>query len=80
MTQKRADVPMEDPQAALERALIEEFLRGRGLSLRTVHELPAEQVKALMRDASLHAATKLAEVEARAAFVHDIHGASSSSE
>ena len=77
MTTERADVPMEDPQASLERAFIEEYLKTRGHSLRGLHVLPEEQVNALLRAASLYAATKLAEVEARAAYVHEIHGSSS---
>jgi hypothetical protein len=75
---ERAVVPLEEPQAALERAFIDEYLRSRGYTLRTVHDLPAEQVKTLMREAAIYAAAKLAEVEARATYVHDIHGASSS--
>ena len=78
MVSDRADVPFEEPQAALERAFIDEYLRSRGYTLRTVHDLPADQVKALMRQAAIYAAAKLAEVEARATYVHDIHGASSS--
>jgi hypothetical protein len=78
MTAQRADVPMEDPQAPLERAFIEEYLTKRGYTLRSLHELPAEQMKPILRDASLYAATKLAEVEARSTYVHEIHGVSSS--
>jgi hypothetical protein len=74
----RADVPLEEPQAALERAFIDEYLRSRGYTLRTAHDLPAEQLKTLMREASIYAAAKLAEVEARATYVHDIHGAAGS--
>ena len=77
MTAERADVPMEDPQASLERAFIEEYLKTRGYSLHSLHDLPVDQVTALLKSASLYAATKLAEVEARAAYVHEIHGASS---
>lgn len=77
MSAERAETPMEEPQAALERAFIDEYLRARGHSLPTLHELPAETVKTLLREATLYAAVKLAEVEARATFVHDIHGAAS---
>jgi hypothetical protein len=77
MTVERADVPMVDPQASLERAFIEEYLTTRGYTLRSLHDLPVDQVNALLRSASLYAATKLAEVDARAAYVHEIHGASS---
>ena len=75
MTAQRADVPMADPNAQLERALIDEYLPSQGYELRTLHELPAERVKQLLREASLYAAGKLTEVEARASYVQDIHGA-----
>jgi hypothetical protein len=65
---------IEDPEAKLEKALIEEFLRARGLDSRTVHALPADEAKRVLTEASVHAASKLAEVEARAHFVHEIHG------
>jgi hypothetical protein len=77
MTVERADVPMEDPQASLERAFIEEYLTTRGYSLHGLQDLPVDQANALLRNASLYAATKLAEVDARAAYLHEIHGASS---
>ena len=77
MTAERADVAMEDPQASLERAFIEEYLKTRGHTLGSLRDLPADQVNPLLRSASLYAAIKLAEVEARATYVHEIHGASS---
>ena len=52
-----------------------QYLRSQGYELRTLHELPAERVKQLLREASLYAAGKLTEVEARASYVQDIHGA-----
>lgn len=75
MAAQRADVPMADPQAQLERALIDEYLHTHGYELRTLHELPAERVKEILRDAALYAAGKLTEVEARASYVQHIHGA-----
>jgi len=77
MTAERSEFPLEEPQAALERAFIEEYLRAHGHDLRTLHKLPTDQVKGVLREAALHAATKLAELEARAHYIHDIHGASS---
>ena len=50
--------PMEDPEAQLERAFIDEYLRLHG------HDPEA---------ASIYAAGKLAEFESRAHYVHDIH-------
>jgi hypothetical protein len=70
-------VQLEEPSAALERAFIDEYLRTRGYELRTLHELPAEDVKTLLRAATFYAAGKLAEVEARATYLHDLHGAAS---
>jgi hypothetical protein len=62
-----------DPLAQLERTFIEEFLRAHGVDPQAVRTLPAEQATALLKGASVYAATKLTEVEARAHFVHEIH-------
>ena len=66
--------PMEDPEGQLEKALIEEFLRARGLDWAGLHALPEDEAKRVLTEASVYAAAKLAEVEARAHFVHEIHG------
>jgi len=66
---------MEDRYAQLERALIDEFLRMNGLDAQTVLGLPEEKRLAILTQASEYAAVKLAEVEARAHYLHDIHGA-----
>lgn len=62
----------EGPQAPLERMYIEEYLRGRGHDLISVHALPLAQAKRLMREACVYASNKLAEVESRAHFRKDI--------
>lgn len=64
---------LEDPEAQLERALIEEFLRARGLDSVALLALPPDTAKRLLTEASMYAAMKLAEVESRAHFVHEIH-------
>jgi hypothetical protein len=66
--------PLQDPNALLEQALISEFLELRGYDLRCVGSLPDDERRRLLREASIHAAGKLAEVEARAHFVHELHG------
>lgn len=74
MTARDTDArPMEDPEGKLETALIEEFLRARGLDSEALHALPAHEVKRVLAEASMYAGTKLAEVESRARFVHEIH-------
>ena len=70
----RAETSLEDPQARLERAFIDQFLQERGCSLATVDSWPQAERKKLMTQASLYAAGRLAEIDARAAYVHDIHG------
>jgi hypothetical protein len=67
--------PMEDPERELERTLIAEFIRARGLTPEDLDRLPAEERSRLLADASIHAAGKLAEVEARAHFVRGVHEA-----
>ena len=66
--------PLQDPNAQLEQALISEFLRMRGYDLRSVDSLPADERRRLLREAAVHAAGKMTEVEARAHFVDELHG------
>lgn len=63
----------ELPESALERSLIQDYLREKGYSLDDLHKLPPEQAKALRREACQYAALKLAEVESRAKFQREIH-------
>ena len=65
---------MEDPQRGLAQFYVEQYLRGKGLTTQALHDLPEEQVKQLMVEASTYAALKLAEVETRAHIVDDMHG------
>jgi hypothetical protein len=74
MTHERAEVPLHDPQAGLESALIDDFLRRHGYDPGTLHALPDDQMRTILTAASRFAAEKLAEVRARATYVHDIHG------
>ena len=74
MAEKEPDVrAMADPEGQLENALIEEFLRARGLDQSALHALPEDEAKRVLTEASVYAATRLAEVEARAHFVRAIH-------
>ncbi len=75
--------PMEEPEAPLERMYMESYLQRRGYTLhcggqplRSICDLPESEAKRLMTGASAYASTKLAEVETRAHFVEEIHGAS----
>lgn len=63
----------DDPIAQLERAFIDEFLRGRGYSLATLHEVPEETANALLKAASTYASGRLTEVESRAHLLDDLH-------
>jgi hypothetical protein len=62
----------EGPQSTLERKYIQEYLQSKGFSLESVNDLPKEEMQQLMREASKYASLKLAEVESRAKFRHDI--------
>jgi hypothetical protein len=69
-----ADVrPLIDPEGQLESAFIDEFLRARGYNRRAVEALPRDEARSILSEASVYAAAKLAEVEARARFVHELH-------
>jgi hypothetical protein len=75
MTTKQTEEaePMEDRNAILERALIEEYLREKGYSLEGLKELTTEFAEKLMKEASQYASLKMEEVEARAHFIRELH-------
>lgn len=64
---------LEDPNAMLEKALIEEFLKQKGYTHDDLKKLPAELVEKLMKEASQYASLKMEEVKARAHFVKELH-------
>lgn len=66
--------PMTDPEALIERSLIDEFLHAHGTSVGALHSLPEAQAEALLKEASRYASSRLMEVEARARFLQSIKG------
>ncbi len=71
---KDPDAPrLEDQTAHLESALIEQFIRARGIDPSLLHALPSAEREQLEKDAAAHAALKLAELESRAHYVHELH-------
>jgi hypothetical protein len=74
MSKEPGQQPLQDPNGPLESALINEFLRMRGYDLRSLDSLPDDERRRLLRQASIHAAGKLTEIEARAHFVDELHG------
>lgn len=65
--------PLEAPLGQLERALIDEFVRARGYDPLKLKEVPDEERRALLKEASLYASGRLSEVEARSHFLDEIH-------
>jgi hypothetical protein len=68
---------LQDPKGELERALRDEYLRDHGHDQASLQALPPEARLEILRHTYLYVAAKLAEVDARASYVHDIHGAAS---
>ena len=65
--------PMREPLADLERRLIDEYLRNLGHdpdALRARHD---EAARKLLVEASVHAASKLTEIESRSHYVRELH-------
>jgi hypothetical protein len=69
---------MNDPNAVLEKALMEEYLHERGYSLEKLKEMPKEMVEQLMKEATRYASLKMEDVKAKAHFVEEIHEQGSS--
>ena len=73
MTENSGVHPMEDPTRRLEQAFIDKYLRVHGHEPEAVRLLPPDRAKALLEAASTYAAGRLAEFEARAHYVREIH-------
>jgi hypothetical protein len=66
--------PMHDPLAELERHLISAYVAGAGHDLDELRARTDEDARRLLAEASRYASAKLTEVEARAHYVHKLHG------
>ncbi len=66
---------MEDMHAFLEKTLVETYLKGKGFTLKELKDLPEEEAKQLMKEASTYASCKLAELEDKAHFMQELHNA-----
>jgi hypothetical protein len=65
---------MHDPLAELERHLISAYVAGAGHDLDELRARTDEDARRLLAEASRYASAKLSEVEARAQYVHKLHG------
>ena len=70
---ERLDVPQDDREAKLEVALMEEFLRGQQHTLEDLRFLPVAERRLLFAAAAAYATQRLAEIDARAHYVADLH-------
>jgi len=71
---------VEEIHALLERCLIEEYLKSKGHTKESLKSLPKNEADQILREASTFASGKLAEIEIRAHFADDLHGAGHSIE
>jgi len=65
--------PLEEPQARLELAFIDEFLRKLGYDPDDLRHRSDATAHQLLTQATIYAAARLTEVECRARYVHDLH-------
>jgi hypothetical protein len=74
MNTEGLDLPaLEAPLDQLERALIDEYVRGRGYDPHNLADITEQERHDLLADASVYASSKLTEVESRSRFFHGIH-------
>ena len=66
----------EGPQSALERKYIREYLANQGIDFENLSRLPKDEIEQIMVEACQYASLKLAEVESRAKFRHEINAPS----
>jgi hypothetical protein len=81
MTRDDTDTHVLQPVLGnLERTLIDEFLRLRGLDDRdALDTLPETERHDLLVEASTYASARLTEIESRSHYVHELHGAQDAS-
>lgn len=74
MKSERLEVaPLQAPLGDLERTLIDEFLQMHGYDALRLSSLADDTRQALLSEASVYASAKLAEINSRSHFIHDIH-------
>jgi hypothetical protein len=71
--------PQPPPLGNLERTLIDEFLRLRGLDREAVDKLSETERHHLLAEASSYASSRLTEIESRSHYVQELHGAQDAS-
>jgi regulator of protease activity HflC (stomatin/prohibitin superfamily) len=67
-------MPLEEPLAALERELIDEFLRAAGYNAEELRARGDAESRHLLVEASTYAAARLTEVETRAHYIRSLRG------
>jgi hypothetical protein len=65
--------PATYPDGFLEQRFIDAYLESCGHTRRSVRALPADQALRLLRAASDYASLRLAEIDARAHYIEEIH-------
>ena len=74
MSDDRPDVaPLQEPLAELERRIIDEYIRDRGHDPAALRASADAGARRILVEASVYAATRLSEVEARSHYVRDLH-------
>ena len=63
---------IDNPETELARMFVDEYLRSRGHTVKSVCNLPEDQARQLWIDVSLYVSNKLAEVNARSRLMHNI--------
>jgi hypothetical protein len=74
MTRHEDATPLHEPLAELEHQLISAYVAGAGYDLQELLARTDEDARRLLADASSYASGKLSEIEARALYVHHLHG------
>jgi hypothetical protein len=75
MTPQHEDTqPMRAPLEDLERHMISAYLAGAGHDLESLLARGDDDVRRLFAEASRYVSAKLSEVEARAHYLHELHG------
>ena len=70
--------PERETRAILEKGLIDEYLKNKGYDRDSLKKLPEDEAHRLMAEASIYASGKLAEIETKARYKHNLKDVGSS--
>ena len=73
-----SSAPENEARALLEKGIIDEYLKNKGYDRESLKQLPKDNARQIMTEASIYASGKLAEIETKARYQKNLKDVGSS--